>query len=56
MNIFVWFLYGFIFLILGQKLYGRVLWSPEQDLKSAYKLTIEKVFLCTGRGYFQSII
>ena len=39
-------------LILGQKLYARVLWSPEQDLKSAYKLTIEKVFLCTGRSYF----
>ncbi|KAL5018413.1 hypothetical protein ScPMuIL_004135 [Solemya velum] len=36
----------------GQKIYGRVLWDPEQDLKHAYQLTIEKVFLCTGRdGY-----
>ena len=34
--------------ISGQKLYGRVLWSPEQDLKSAYKLMIEKVFICAG--------
>lgn len=32
----------------GQNLYGRVLWSPSQDLKAAYKLTIEKVYLCTG--------
>ncbi|KAL3876627.1 hypothetical protein ACJMK2_034445 [Sinanodonta woodiana] len=36
----------------GQKIFGRVLWNPKQDLKGAYKLTIEKVFLCTGRdGY-----
>ncbi|XP_076458587.1 LOW QUALITY PROTEIN: extracellular matrix organizing protein FRAS1-like [Babylonia areolata] len=36
----------------GQNLYGRVLWSPSQDLKTAYKLSIEKVYLCTGSdGY-----
>ncbi|XP_048248290.1 extracellular matrix organizing protein FRAS1-like isoform X2 [Haliotis rufescens] len=36
----------------GQKIYARVLWSPEQDLKTAYKLGIEKVYLCTGSdGY-----
>ncbi|XP_043916303.1 extracellular matrix organizing protein FRAS1-like [Protopterus annectens] len=33
----------------GQTLYGRVLWNPEQDLNSAYKLQLEKVYLCTGR-------
>jgi hypothetical protein len=33
-------------------LYGRVLWNPEQNLNSAYKLQLEKVYLCTGRdGY-----
>ncbi|KAK3090989.1 hypothetical protein FSP39_016284, partial [Pinctada imbricata] len=36
----------------GQKLYGRVLWNPSQDLRSAYKLSIEKVYICTGsNGY-----
>ncbi|KAG2466459.1 FRAS1 protein, partial [Polypterus senegalus] len=36
----------------GQTLYGRVLWNPEQNLNSAYKLQLEKVYLCTGRdGY-----
>uniref|UniRef100_S4RN57 Fraser extracellular matrix complex subunit 1 n=1 Tax=Petromyzon marinus TaxID=7757 RepID=S4RN57_PETMA len=37
---------------MGQTLYGRVLWNPDQNLKSAYKLQLEKVYLCTGRdGY-----
>ncbi|KAM8885583.1 extracellular matrix organizing protein FRAS1 isoform 1-T2 [Spinachia spinachia] len=37
---------------MGQTLYGRVLWSPEQNLNAAYKLQLEKVYLCTGRdGY-----
>uniref|UniRef100_A0A8C7MVD0 Fraser extracellular matrix complex subunit 1 n=1 Tax=Oncorhynchus kisutch TaxID=8019 RepID=A0A8C7MVD0_ONCKI len=37
---------------MGQTLYGRVLWNPEQNLNSAYKLQLEKVYLCTGRdGY-----
>ncbi|XP_030875381.1 extracellular matrix protein FRAS1, partial [Leptonychotes weddellii] len=36
----------------GQNLYGRVLWNPEQNLNSAYKLQLEKVYLCTGKdGY-----
>lgn len=36
----------------GQILYGRVLWNPEQNLHSAYKLQLEKVYLCTGKdGY-----
>lgn len=36
----------------GQTLYGRVLWNPDQNLNSAYKLQLEKVYLCTGRdGY-----
>lgn len=36
----------------GQTLYGRVLWSPEQNLNAAYRLQLEKVYLCTGRdGY-----
>ncbi|XP_015220286.2 extracellular matrix organizing protein FRAS1 [Lepisosteus oculatus] len=37
---------------MGQTLYGRVLWNPEQNLNVAYKLKLEKVYLCTGRdGY-----
>ncbi|XP_066568203.1 extracellular matrix organizing protein FRAS1 isoform X2 [Amia ocellicauda] len=37
---------------MGQILYGRVLWNPEQNLNAAYKLQLEKVYLCTGRdGY-----
>ncbi|XP_034535025.1 extracellular matrix protein FRAS1, partial [Notolabrus celidotus] len=37
---------------MGQTLYGRVLWNPEQTLNAAYKLQLEKVYLCTGRdGY-----
>uniref|UniRef100_H3AFZ6 Fraser extracellular matrix complex subunit 1 n=1 Tax=Latimeria chalumnae TaxID=7897 RepID=H3AFZ6_LATCH len=37
---------------MGQTLYGRVLWNPEQNLNSAYKLQLEKVYLCTGKdGY-----
>ncbi|KAM7415601.1 hypothetical protein PAMA_017903 [Pampus argenteus] len=37
---------------MGQTLYGRVLWSPEQNLNAAYRLQLEKVYLCTGRdGY-----
>ena len=36
----------------GQTLYGRVLWNPEQSLNAAYRLQLEKVYLCTGRdGY-----
>ncbi|KAM6269950.1 LOW QUALITY PROTEIN: extracellular matrix organizing protein FRAS1 [Porphyrio hochstetteri] len=33
----------------GQILYGRVLWNPEQNLHAAYRLQLEKVYLCTGR-------
>ncbi|KAL4617481.1 extracellular matrix protein FRAS1-like [Arapaima gigas] len=37
---------------IGQTLYGRVLWNPEQSLNVAYKLQLQKVYLCTGRdGY-----
>ncbi|KAJ8339232.1 hypothetical protein SKAU_G00360180 [Synaphobranchus kaupii] len=37
---------------VGKTVYGRVLWNPEQNLNTAYKLQLEKVFLCTGRdGY-----
>ncbi|XP_042325028.1 extracellular matrix organizing protein FRAS1 [Sceloporus undulatus] len=36
----------------GQILYGRVMWHPEQNLNSAYRLQLEKVYLCTGKdGY-----
>ncbi|XP_076043694.1 extracellular matrix organizing protein FRAS1-like [Oratosquilla oratoria] len=35
-----------------ETIYGRVLWHPTQDLHSAYQLSIQQVFLCTGRnGY-----
>ncbi|CAK8671603.1 unnamed protein product [Clavelina lepadiformis] len=33
----------------GQTIFGRVLWTPDQDLKSSYRLQLEKVYLCTGR-------
>ncbi|XP_038615096.1 LOW QUALITY PROTEIN: extracellular matrix protein FRAS1 [Tachyglossus aculeatus] len=33
----------------GQTLYGRVLWNPDQNLNSAYRLRLEKVYLCTGK-------
>lgn len=33
----------------GDRIYGRVLWSPEQDLKDAYTLVLEKVFICAGK-------
>ncbi|XP_028297013.1 extracellular matrix protein FRAS1-like [Gouania willdenowi] len=37
---------------MGQTLYGRVFWNPDQNLKAAYQLQLEKVYLCTGRdGY-----
>nr|XP_057925745.1 extracellular matrix protein FRAS1 isoform X1 [Doryrhamphus excisus] len=37
---------------MGQTLYGRVLWNPDQNLNAAYRLQLEKVYLCTGRdGY-----
>ncbi|XP_023218012.1 extracellular matrix protein FRAS1-like [Centruroides sculpturatus] len=36
----------------GQTVYGRVLWNPDQDLKSAYSLRIEKLFICAGRDGF----
>ncbi|XP_061880359.1 extracellular matrix organizing protein FRAS1-like [Entelurus aequoreus] len=37
---------------MGQTLYGRVLWNPDQNLNAAYRLQLEKVYLCTGKdGY-----
>nr|XP_033819322.1 extracellular matrix protein FRAS1 isoform X2 [Geotrypetes seraphini] len=33
----------------GQTLFGRVLWNPDQNLNSAYRLQLEKVYLCTGK-------
>ncbi|XP_033117888.1 extracellular matrix protein FRAS1-like [Anneissia japonica] len=36
----------------GQTIFGRVLWNPDQNLDTAYRLQIEKLFLCTGKnGY-----
>lgn len=33
-------------------MYGRVFWSPEQELESAYKINVNEVLLCTGKnGY-----
>ena len=34
-----------------QTIYGRVMWNPAQDLDAAYKLQIEKLFICTGIYY-----
>ncbi|WAQ95604.1 FRAS1-like protein [Mya arenaria] len=33
----------------GDQLYGRVLWSPEQDLQAAFSLALERVYICAGR-------
>lgn len=33
-------------------MYGRVFWSPEQELESAYQLKINEVLLCTGKNGF----
>ncbi|KFM66224.1 Extracellular matrix protein FRAS1, partial [Stegodyphus mimosarum] len=36
----------------GDDVYGRVFWSPAQQLKSAYQLVINEVILCAGKnGY-----
>lgn len=38
-----------------EKLYGRVYWNPKQDLESAFRLQLDKVFICTGKdGYVPS--
>ena len=34
--------------VTDQTIYGRVMWNPAQDLEEAYKLQIEKLFICTG--------
>lgn len=36
----------------GENVYGRVFWSPEQELESAYQLKIKEVMLCTGKNGF----
>ncbi|CAB3360847.1 Hypothetical predicted protein [Cloeon dipterum] len=33
----------------GDIVYGKVMWHPAQDLKSAYRLTIDRVLLCTAK-------
>ncbi|CAG5094102.1 Oidioi.mRNA.OKI2018_I69.XSR.g13247.t3.cds [Oikopleura dioica] len=36
----------------GSKVFARIMWESQQDLKSAYNLQIEKVYICTGsNGY-----
>lgn len=36
----------------GERLYGRVYWDPKQDLESAFRIQLDKVFICAGRnGY-----
>ena len=36
----------------GERLYGRVFWDPKQDLDSAFRIQLDKVFICAGRnGY-----
>ncbi|XP_067933161.1 extracellular matrix organizing protein FRAS1-like [Watersipora subatra] len=32
----------------GERLFGRVFWNPNQDLNSAFRLQLDKVFICTG--------
>ncbi|XP_046393643.1 extracellular matrix organizing protein FRAS1-like [Ischnura elegans] len=36
----------------GDEVYGVVMWHPSQDLSSAYKLSIQRLYLCSGKdGY-----
>lgn len=36
----------------GERVYGRVLWHPSNELSPGYRLSIEKLYLCAGRdGY-----
>lgn len=36
----------------GERVYGRVLWHPSNELSPGYRLWIEKLYLCAGRdGY-----
>jgi len=32
----------------GEHVYGRVFWSPQQDLRDSYKLSLDQVFICAG--------
>ncbi|GIY35545.1 extracellular matrix protein FRAS1 [Caerostris darwini] len=34
----------------GDKIYGRVFWSPKQGLESAYRLNINEVIICAGKN------
>jgi len=36
----------------GDRVYGRVLWHPSNDLSPGYQLWIEKLYLCAGREGF----
>jgi len=36
----------------GDRVYGRVLWHPSNDLSPGYQLRIEKLYLCAGREGF----
>lgn len=38
--------------ILGDTIYGRVFWSPQQGLEYAYKLNINEIILCAGKSGF----
>ncbi|XP_069123568.1 extracellular matrix organizing protein FRAS1-like [Argopecten irradians] len=37
---------------IGEELFGRVMWDPDQDLRGAYRLSVQKVYLCTGSDGF----
>lgn len=41
-----------IFIVAGDKIYGRIRVDPVQNLGSSFDLHVEKVFLCSGKdGY-----
>ncbi|XP_033757797.1 extracellular matrix protein FRAS1-like [Pecten maximus] len=37
---------------IGEELFGRVMWDLDQDLRDAYRLSVQKVYLCTGSDGF----
>ncbi|GFY26060.1 extracellular matrix protein FRAS1 [Trichonephila clavipes] len=39
----------------GENVYGRVFWSPQQGLESAYKLNINEVIICSGKNGFAPV-
>lgn len=40
----------------GEVVYGKVRWHPAQDLKDAYRLTIDRVLLCATKDGAEPVV